>query len=62
MTRLVLANAIYFKAGWHHPFEDSATSPEPFHLLDGSTLDVPMMHQTESFGYASPGTGARLRM
>jgi serpin B len=52
MTRLVLANAIYFKAGWHHPFEDSATSPEPFHLLDGSTLDVSMMHQTESFGYA----------
>ncbi len=52
MTRLVLANAIYFKAGWLHPFEDSATSPEPFHLPDGSTLEVPMMHQTESYGYA----------
>ena len=52
MTRLVLANAIYFKAGWLHPFEDSATGPEPFHLLDGSTLEVSMMHQTESYGYA----------
>ena len=52
MTRLVLANAIYFKAGWLHPFEESATGPEPFHLLDGSTLDVPMLHQTESYGYA----------
>jgi serpin B len=52
MTRLVLANAIYFKAGWLHPFEDSATGPEPFHLLDGSTLDVSMMHQTESYGVA----------
>jgi serpin B len=52
MTRLVLANAIYFKAGWLHPFEDSATGPEPFHLLDGSTLEVTMMHQTESYGYA----------
>ncbi len=47
MTRLVLANAIYFKAGWLHPFEETATGPEPFHFLDGSTLDVPMMHQTE---------------
>jgi serpin B len=52
MTRLVLANAIYFKAGWLHPFEDSATGPEPFHLLDGSTLDVPMMHHSETYGYA----------
>ncbi len=52
MTRLVLANAIYFKAGWLHPFDDSATGPEPFHLLDGSTLDVPMMHHSETYGYA----------
>ena len=39
MTRLVLANAIYFKAGWLNPFEESATGPEPFHLLDGSTAE-----------------------
>jgi serine protease inhibitor len=51
MTRLVLANAIYFKAGWLNLFEESATSPEPFHLLDGSTVDIPMMHQSESYGY-----------
>ncbi|HET7010615.1 MAG TPA: serpin family protein [Anaerolineales bacterium] len=56
MTRLVLANAIYFKAAWLHAFEAEATSPEPFHLLDGSTVDVPMMHQEESFSYsAGPG-------
>jgi serpin B len=53
MTRLVLANAIYFKAEWLHPFEEPATSPEPFHLLDGSTVDVPMMHQSHSFGYVA---------
>ena len=51
MTRLVLANAIYFKAGWINPFEESATGPEPFHLLDGSTAEIPMMRQTESYGY-----------
>jgi len=53
MTRLVLANAIYFKAGWRDPFDASATSPEDFHRLDGSTVEVPMMHQEESLGYAA---------
>ncbi|MBM3122273.1 MAG: serpin family protein [Chloroflexi bacterium] len=53
MTRLVLANAIYFKAGWLHPFEADATSPQDFHRLDGSTVEVPMMHQEESLGYAA---------
>ncbi len=53
MTRLVLANAIYFKAGWLHPFDADATSPEPFRLLSGSAIDVPMMHQDESMGYAA---------
>jgi serine protease inhibitor len=51
MTRLVLANAIYFKAGWLNPFEEIATSPESFHLLEGSTVEVPMMHQSKSYGY-----------
>jgi serpin B len=50
-TRLVLANAIYFKAAWLHPFDDSATAPAPFHLLDGSAVDVPMMHQDEGYSY-----------
>jgi serpin B len=53
MTRLVLANAIYFKAGWMTPFDDDLTAPEPFHRIDGSTVETPMMHQTEAFGLAS---------
>ncbi|HLB63402.1 MAG TPA: serpin family protein, partial [Anaerolineales bacterium] len=52
MTRLVLANAIYFKAAWLHPFDADVTAPAPFHRLDGSTVDVPMMHQDEGYGYA----------
>ncbi len=55
LTRLVLANAIYFKAGWLHTFADSATASEPFHLLDGSTATVPMMHQSDTFAYAQMG-------
>jgi serpin B len=48
LTRLVLANAVYFKAAWVHPFEADATQPEPFYLLDGITVDAPMMHEQAS--------------
>ena len=53
LTRLVLANAIYFKAGWLRPFDDSRTRPGPFHTIEGETMETPMMRQTARFGYAS---------
>lgn len=51
LTRLVLTNAIYFNAAWEHPFHENATSDGPFHLLDGSDVNVAMMRQSESFDY-----------
>lgn len=51
MTRLVLTNAIYFKANWAHQFEESDTMDGEFTLLDGSVVRVPMMSQVETFGY-----------
>jgi serpin B len=53
LTRLVLTNAIYFNAAWAHPFDENMTRDSAFYLLDGNTVNVPMMHQTESFGYAA---------
>lgn len=53
LTRLVLTNAIYFNAAWSEPFEEGATQDDTFHLLDGGQVSVPMMRQTESFGYAA---------
>jgi serpin B len=53
LTRLVLTNAIYFNAKWVAPFEKDRTHDEPFNLLDGSTVSVPMMTQTESLHYAA---------
>ena len=52
LTHLVLANAIYFRAEWRRPFLESATTDQPFHLLDGSELDVPMMRQQSNLRYA----------
>lgn len=42
MTRLVLANAIYFKADWDTPFQASP-EPQPFTLLSGEEIAAPMM-------------------
>jgi len=50
-TRLVLTNAIYFNAPWREPFDPESTVVEPFTRLDGETLDVAMMHKTESLPY-----------
>ena len=53
MTRMVLVNAIYFKADWADQFEKDSTSDKPFHLLDGSEVNVPMMHQGMQIPYNS---------
>jgi len=51
MTRLVLANAIYFKGDWASPFKKTRTRDAPFTLMSGDKIKAPMMHQTEEFGY-----------
>jgi serpin B len=56
LTRLVLTNAIYFNAAWEYSFEEKMTTDGQFYLLDGGQVSVPMMRETESFGYTE-GTG-----
>jgi len=51
-TCLVLTNAIYFNGKWVRPFNPNQTHDAPFTLLDGKTVDVPMMTQTAGFKYA----------
>ncbi len=51
-TRLVLVNALYFKAAWQHKFTKSATSKEPFHLDSAKQVGVDTMRVTKSFGYS----------
>lgn len=51
LTRLVLANALYFKAPWVEPFPTSDTKPLPFHAGGGAAVNVPTMTIQKSFGY-----------
>lgn len=39
----VVVNAIYFKGEWQTPFKQENTMDLEFHLLDGSSLEVPFL-------------------
>jgi hypothetical protein len=51
-TRLLLANAVYFKGRWALPFDRDQTRDEVFHLAGGSSVQVPMMHCEKHIRYA----------
>ena len=53
LTRMALVNAVYFDASWALPFPEARTAPGPFHLLDGGSVEAPMMRTNEEFTYAS---------
>lgn len=42
-TRLILANALYFKGAWNDKFDASKTRDSNFYLIDGSSVQVPFM-------------------
>lgn len=46
-TRLILANAIYFKGAWSQKFNRLATKKSTFYLLNGSEVRVPFMTSKE---------------
>ena len=50
-TRLVLTNAIYFKANWASQFKEKDTADAPFYLQDETTQIVKMMYQQADFAY-----------
>jgi serpin B len=54
--RLTLVNAVYMKAPWSQPFNDTLTADATFTTLSGSTVQVPMMRSSNNLSYASgPG-------
>lgn len=51
-TRLVLTNAVYFKANWSEKFSKEATKDGDFFTQPEKPVTARMMHQKENFGYA----------
>jgi serpin B len=67
LTRLVLTNAIYFKGDWASQFDKKRTREANFTcwgVPKGArvAVKVPMMNQTEKFGYAETKDLQALRM
>lgn len=62
LTRLVLVNAIWFKASWADQFEPEATADGTFVTLDGTEVTVPFMNGTARRGYMSGDDFELLRM
>jgi serpin B len=51
MTRMVLANAIYFKGTWTKQFEKGETLNQPFHLSGVRQVEAPLMHHMDEVRY-----------
>jgi serpin B len=51
LSRLILTNAIYFKAAWADQFSKNATENEDFHLSAGKTIQAPTMHNSGGYYY-----------
>lgn len=70
-VKLVLANAIYLKAGWYLQFSKKETAEGAFEVSPGEKVSVPMMHQYQKLNCHSaaqfqllelPYKGQRLSM
>jgi serpin B len=61
-TRIVLTNAIYFKARWDKVFHNKDTKPEDFILPTGTRVKSPLMYQRHRFGLLETETFQVLRL
>lgn len=50
-TKLLLINALYFKAQWAHPFTKELTQKQPFTKAGGEKTEVPMMRDSRVAPY-----------
>ena len=50
--QMILINALYFKGVWKEEFDEKMTNKSTFTKADGTTQEVDMMFQKDSFNYA----------
>jgi serine protease inhibitor len=51
LSRLILTNAIYFKAAWANQFSKNFTEDQDFHLSASKTIQAPMMRNSAGYYY-----------
>jgi len=51
LTRMVLANAIYFKGNWASQFKPKFTREQAFRVTTAKSVKTPMMYQQAEYGY-----------
>ena len=51
LTRLILTNAIYFKAAWANQFSKNATEDKDFHPSAAKTIQAPTMYNSGGYYY-----------
>ncbi len=62
LTKLVLANAIYFRGQWAESFPEPFTKDAPFKVTPRQEVTVPLMYQQDEFGYLETGSFQALRL
>lgn len=71
LTRLMIVNAVYFRADWRTIFPEEETEPAPFFPAAGGEAEVDLMRVTDDFRYLEkdglqavelPYSGERLAM
>ncbi len=56
---MFLINAVYFKGSWRDQFDAAKTRDAPFHLADGGTRTVKLMHRTGDGSYFTAPDGTQ---
>ena len=62
LTKLVLANAIYFRGQWAEPFPEGSTEDAPFKVTQQQEVSVPTMFQQDEFEYFETSSFQALRL
>ena len=62
LTKVFVANAIYFKGKWGEPFDKTQTKPRLFHLPNGESMQTPMMQQHRHFSYQETDSFQAVRL
>jgi serpin B len=55
LTKMVIANAVYFKGAWTIPFDKSNTNRDVFTKEDGSNIQVDYMYRSGKFQHTADG-------